>query len=149
MSDPSCPSFLADTRVEFSDTDAAGLLHFSTYFRFMELAEAALFRELDIPLLSESKGEFYGFPRIDVNCRFSKPLYFQDKVMIETQIKDLDSHSITYQFKFFRGQIHADTKTAKGSMRVAFVQKAEDGKSLIKSEIPQDWISRLQTYHSA
>ena len=33
-------------QVEFSDTDMAGIMHFSNFFRFMEAAEHAFFRSL-------------------------------------------------------------------------------------------------------
>ena len=33
-------------QVEFSDTDMAGIMHFSNFFRFMEAAEHSFFRSL-------------------------------------------------------------------------------------------------------
>ena len=38
--------FQITRRVEFSETDLAGIMHFSNFFRFMESAEHAFFRSL-------------------------------------------------------------------------------------------------------
>lgn len=40
--------FEAIRRVEFSDTDLAGIMHYSNYFRFMETAEHAFSARWDI-----------------------------------------------------------------------------------------------------
>jgi len=42
--------FKAVRRVEFSDTDTAGIMHYSNYFRFMETAEHGFFRSLGLSI---------------------------------------------------------------------------------------------------
>ena len=41
------PPFRTSFRVEFCQTDAGGIMHFSEFFRLMEQAEAAGLGELD------------------------------------------------------------------------------------------------------
>ena len=48
--EPSSP-FVARRRVEFRDTDAAGIAHFSTFFVWMESAEHELLRHAGVPLV--------------------------------------------------------------------------------------------------
>ncbi|MGY8650976.1 MAG: acyl-CoA thioesterase, partial [Verrucomicrobiia bacterium] len=38
--------FIITRRVEFSETDAAGIVHFANFYRYMEYAEHAFFRSL-------------------------------------------------------------------------------------------------------
>ena len=38
--------FNVERRVEFSETDMAGIMHYSNFFRFMETAEHAFYRSL-------------------------------------------------------------------------------------------------------
>ena len=38
--------FKVQRRVEFSETDMAGIMHYSNFFRFMETAEHAFYRDL-------------------------------------------------------------------------------------------------------
>ena len=39
-------------RVEFSDTDMAGIMHYSNFFRFMETAEHGFFRSLGFSIVT-------------------------------------------------------------------------------------------------
>ena len=58
--------FQITRRVEFSETDMAGIMHFSNYFRFMETAEHAFFRSLG----SRSRTPASGWKSV---CRVSTP----------------------------------------------------------------------------
>ena len=49
--------------VEFSDTDMAGIMHFSAYFRFMEAAEHQLIRKLGFSVYTELDGDVVVCPR--------------------------------------------------------------------------------------
>ena len=42
--------------VEFSDTDMAGIMHFSNFFRFMEAAEHGFFRSLGLSISYDTSG---------------------------------------------------------------------------------------------
>ena len=45
--------FKAIRRVEFADTDMAGIMHYSNFFRFMETAEHAFFRSLGLSIVTD------------------------------------------------------------------------------------------------
>src|SRR5690554_6820393 len=72
-------------RVEFSETDSAGLVHFSNYFRWMEFAEADYFRRLGLTLFSSASDR--GFPRVRAECQYSEPLVFEDLIEIQLSIE--------------------------------------------------------------
>ena len=38
------PQFTYSRRIQFSDTDMAGIVHFANFYRFMEEAEHEMFR---------------------------------------------------------------------------------------------------------
>ena len=48
------PGFRYSRRVQFSETDLAGIAHFSAFFRFMEEAEHALWRAAGLSNFSSS-----------------------------------------------------------------------------------------------
>ena len=48
--------FTLTRRVEFSETDMAGIVHFSNFFRFMESAEHAFFRSLGFSVAGSRDG---------------------------------------------------------------------------------------------
>jgi YbgC/YbaW family acyl-CoA thioester hydrolase len=124
MPSPSNPLTI-DRRIEFSQTDAAGLMHFSTYFIFMEAAEAELFRRLGIRLLWAQGEETFGFPRVDCQCSFRQPLAFDDPVRIELAIEAVRANRIHYRFSFHGPE---DRLCAEGSMVTACVAKGPDGR---------------------
>lgn len=141
MSSASSP-LIIERRVEFSQTDAAGIVHFSTYFTFMEAAEAELFRSLGLPLLWQDESGFYGFPRVDCQCRFRRPVRFDDRVSIRLEIDELDSSRIHYRFLFLDAQ---GRRCAAGTMVTACARRTRDG-GLEGIDLPETVRSALEKW---
>ena len=55
-------AFVLRRRVHFYETDAAGIVHFSTFFRYMEEAEHALWRAAGLTVAPA--GAEPGWPRV-------------------------------------------------------------------------------------
>lgn len=75
-------------RVEFYETDLAGIMHFSNFFRYMEIAEHAFVRSLGFSIHQEFDGVKTGWPRVHVECDFFKPLQYEDEVEIHLQVAE-------------------------------------------------------------
>jgi acyl-CoA thioester hydrolase len=88
------------TRVEFSDTDMAGIMHFSNFFRFMERAEHAFWRSLGLSVHEEIDGRLVSWPRVHAACDYKRPLRFEDEVEIEVEVEELRSKAIVFGFRF-------------------------------------------------
>jgi len=86
--------------VEFSDTDMAGIMHFSAFFRYMEAAEHALLRSLGFSVYSEVGGEVVSFPRVAVSCEFHSPARCEDVLEIDVTVERVGTKSVTYRFAF-------------------------------------------------
>lgn len=78
-------------RVEWVDTDAAGIYHWTTVGRFAEAAEAALHNALGITELT-----FGAMPRLAVAFQFSRPLRFNDEVTVEFAVEAVGRSSVRY-----------------------------------------------------
>ena len=89
-------------QVEFSETDMAGLVHFSNFFRYMETAEREFFKAAGLDLISKLPGKLVGWPRARAECKFNAPLRFGDVVEIHLAVKAIKDRSIDYQFRIFR-----------------------------------------------
>ena len=113
--------FTTTRRVEFSETDAGGIVHFTNFFRYMEYAEHAFFRSLGHSIVNPTLG--VGWPRVHCNCDFKKPLKFEDEVEIHLLVSAKTSKSITYQFRFSTG----GTEVARGGFTIVCVRKTEAG----------------------
>ena len=101
--------FRTTRRVEFSDTDAAGIMHFSAFFRFMEQAEHDLLRSLDLSVVmnddvTQSGGGKLSWPRVHAHCDFRSPAHYEDVLDIDVTITRLGEKSASYSFRFTLGE---------------------------------------------
>lgn len=89
-------------RVEFVDTDMAGIMHFSNFFRWMESAEVEFLRVRGLSVRMHWQGEEIGLPRVHADCDYFKPVRFQDEVTIAVLVEQVGTKSITYRHEFFK-----------------------------------------------
>lgn len=87
-------------RVEFRDTDAAGIVHFSVFFNYMEEAEHALLRQLGLDVVIRDEDGIISFPRVSASCDYQAPVTFGDIVSIDVLIENIGQSSVTYKFGF-------------------------------------------------
>jgi YbgC/YbaW family acyl-CoA thioester hydrolase len=87
-------------RVEFGDTDMAGIMHFSNFFRFMEAAETAFLRDRGLTVSWREGGSKVGFPRVSAACDYQKPAVFEDVLTITVAVEKLGRKSVSYRFDF-------------------------------------------------
>ncbi|MGB8167766.1 MAG: thioesterase family protein [Chthoniobacteraceae bacterium] len=92
--------FKLTRRVEFAETDMAGIVHFSNFFRMMEATEHAFFRSLGFTIHGHEAGSTVGWPRVSASCDYQRPLRFEDEVEIHLLVAEVRSRSIRYQFVF-------------------------------------------------
>src|SRR4051812_29601822 len=87
-------------RVEFGDTDMAGIVHFANFFRFMEAAEQEFLRSLGLSVSLKWEGQAMGFPRVAASCDFVRPARFEDVLDVAVRVRNLGRKSVTYAFEF-------------------------------------------------
>src|SRR3954454_21048072 len=104
--------FKTSRLVEFSDTDMAGIMHFSAFFRFMEAAEHALLRSVGLSVYSEINGEVVTFPRVAASCEYHSPARCEEELRIGVTVERVGTKSVTYGFAFS----HEGRKVAIGKM---------------------------------
>ena len=77
-------------RVQWIDTDAAGIYHYSNVVRWAEEAEAELHRELGI-----IEQTFGATPRVAIEFEFHSPMRFDDVVDITITVARVGETSVT------------------------------------------------------
>lgn len=93
--------FVARRRVEFRDTDAAGIAHFSAFFVWMESAEHELMRESGIDLVERvGGGETISWPRVSAACDYLSAVRFNDELEIGVGVEAIGRTSVTWGFRF-------------------------------------------------
>ena len=87
-------------RVEFRDTDAAGIVHYATFFSWMEEVEHELLRQLGLAVMMPLGDHKISFPRVHASCDYRSALRFEDVVQVEIAVEKLGTSSVTYRFGF-------------------------------------------------
>lgn len=85
-------------RVEFADTDMAGIVHFARIFCFAEEAEHAFLRSVGWSVHKTNDDEVIGFPRLATRFEFDRPLRFEDEVDVHLWVRRQGEKTLTYQF---------------------------------------------------
>lgn len=126
-------------RVEFAETDMAGIVHFSNFYRYMEQTEHEFFRALGLQLmLHEPGGTVVGWPRVSASCSFKAPAYYNDILEIRLRVERKGVKSLTYRFDMHRGE----TWIAQGQMKTVCC-RFQPGGSLESIEIPSPFLELI------
>lgn len=96
--------YTTSRRVEFRDTDAAGIMHFSTFFVVMEEVEHELLRSVGLSVLEYDEEGSISWPRVAAHCDYRAAAKFEDQLDIQVSIIRLGEKSITYGFRFHLGE---------------------------------------------
>ena len=129
--------FTFQRRVEFRDTDAAGIAHFSAFFVWMEQAEHAALRHLGLSIVSPEHS--ISWPRVSAHCDFQSAVHFEDELQIRVRLTRLGSKSVTYGFDFRSG----DRQVASGQMTAVCCRLAP-GEPLQAVRIPEEVAEKLR-----
>jgi acyl-CoA thioester hydrolase len=132
------PSELRLTRrVQFYETDAAGIVHFSWFFRYMEEAEHALWREAGLSI-HPGNAEI-GWPRVATSFEFRRPLRFEEQFEIHLRIAEITRRTIRYTCRLSQ----ADATIATGDLTIACVRRTP-GEPMRSTDIPPEIAARFQ-----
>jgi YbgC/YbaW family acyl-CoA thioester hydrolase len=91
-------------RIEFADTDNAGIVHFARFLCFAEEAEHAFLRSLGLKVHVEGDGFAVGFPRLAVRCEYLRPARFEEEIEVHIWVRRKGRRSLTYQFQMRRDE---------------------------------------------
>lgn len=101
--------FKRSFRVHWVDTDTAGVMHFSNFFRYFEACEEEFFRSISLPL-NEIRNR-YGvmLPRVEAHCHYRIRCRFDDLFDVSLRVREIAEKTITYDFRVI---LQADGKLA-------------------------------------
>ncbi|HET6372510.1 MAG TPA: thioesterase family protein [Candidatus Polarisedimenticolia bacterium] len=110
-------------RVEFSDTDQGGVVHFSRFFIFMETAEDQFLRALGSRFDFTHEGRQGGWPKVSATCEYLHSARYGDELEIRLAVLKLTRRTITYGFSIRRG----DLELARGRTTSVCCAQKTDG----------------------
>lgn len=148
-------------RVEFRDTDAAGIAHFSVFFPMMEEAEHAALRHVGLTVMrpADVVGHLT-WPRVAAHCDYFSAARFEDLLRIEVGVLRIGQTSVQYAFDFWRDAAAEISESSASSGSLASEHLASEhlakgqitavcclwtpGQPLQKQPIPSDVRTALQ-----
>lgn len=138
-------SFETSRRVEFCETDMAGIVHFSNFYRWMEQAEHEFFRSLRLKIVYPQSSEtIIGWPRVSASCRFESPAKYEDIIDVRLIVERIGVKSLTFKVFFTNN----GRPVANGSMKTVccIVESTDESKGLRSLEIPPEYLAQLEEY---
>lgn len=130
-------SYQTTRRIEFAETDMAGLVHFSNFHRYMEATEHAFYREIGLILDLESFEASWGLPRVRVECDYLSPARFQDLLEIRLLVLARRARVVHYAFAFQQAQ--SGVLVARGELVVCCVKRDPSARHLTAAPFPPEF----------
>ena len=130
---PAVARFCHRRRVAFAETDLAGIVHFSNFYRYMEDCEHAFYRSLgySVHAMDDGEGGSVAWPRVHSECDFRLPLRFEDEFETELELTEIGTKTLRYRFTFWRldaaGNRSEEVSLAEGKMVVVCVRMGPEG----------------------
>ncbi len=130
--------FETTRRVEFHQTDAAGIVHFAAFFPMLESVEHQWLRSIGHSVMPPP-GTIprVTFPRVAASCDYRGPARFEDVLTFVMFADHVGRSSVRYRFEITRD---ADA-IATGSLTVVSCELSEAG--LTKVPLPESIRERL------
>ena len=129
--------FVYKRRVEYRETDASGMAHFTVFFAYAEEAEHAMWRAAGLSV--EPHESEIGWPRVSASCEYHRALKFEQEFEIAVEIREISRRTITYG-----GTITRDgERVATATWKIACVAKLPDG-TMRSTDIPGEIADRLK-----
>ncbi|ABO67248.1 acyl-CoA thioesterase [Geobacillus thermodenitrificans] len=119
-------------RVNFGDTDAAGIVYYPNYFKWFDIAGHQFFRSIGLSPAKLMKEQNIILPLLDVGCTFERPLYYDDIITIKTTVEEVSRKTIKLRHEVFREEV----RTGHGFELRGWV-KEENGR-MFAVPIPDD-----------
>jgi len=108
-----------ELRVRYAETDQMGVVYYSNYLVWFEIARTELFRSkgADYSKIEQERGIF--LPVAEAYCRYRFPLKYDDIVTVTVELADTGNSRLAFEYA-----VEKEGRTAAtGYTRHAFVDK--------------------------
>jgi acyl-CoA thioester hydrolase len=128
--------------IEFSETDMAGIVHFSNFFRWMETVEIQFLDSIGVPVVKKEGDVFYGWPRRKASFDFKIPVRFGDVVRLKLAVKEIRIRSVRYGVTVRLDQLGAPL-AARGEMTTVWTRINPNNGKIESVQFPEGMIEKL------
>ncbi len=142
---------LEDFSVRMSETDAAGLVHFSHFLRWAENAEGDFFRKNGLSVFEKTAaGTCVGWPRVAAEIRFLAPARYADRIRVRIRPEVFPpngARSIRWRFEISRAEKNgSETPLANGAWTSVFAEIGGNAEISVKPTLPSEFLSAVKSF---
>ncbi|MCM3728071.1 acyl-CoA thioesterase [Neobacillus cucumis] len=76
-------------QVRWGDTDAAGIVFYPNFYKWMDDATHDFLAQIGYPSSKLFAEHQIGVPLLEANCVFKRPLLFEDQVIVQSFVEEL------------------------------------------------------------
>jgi len=127
--------------VEFHDTDMAGIMHFASFFEYMESAEHELIRSAGFRVHGKIGGQTLSFPRVAAACEYHSPALSEDVLDIGVSLTRIGNKSLHYQMEF-----SIDGRAVATGQLTSVCCRVEPGEPMVSVPLPSEIKEKLKQY---
>ena len=91
-------------RVYFEDTDAAGIVYYANYLRFMERARSDMLRAIGIDQRSAMDAGEGVYVVADAHIKYRRPAKLDDELVVASELKAVGAATATIHQRVMRGK---------------------------------------------
>lgn len=124
-------------KIQFGDTDPAGIVYYPNYYRWMDAATHELFDKIGFSTKSQLEHNMT-MPLVEAHCVFKSPGYYHHIITVKSEIEFVKNKVFKLLHRFYDG----DKLLAEGYEIRAWVEI--DGAKLTSISIPDDIQTALQ-----
>ena len=118
-------------RVQFPETDASGIVHFTNFFKYVEEAEHSMWRAAGLSIAARQAE--IGWPRVAASFEFKKSLRFEDEFDVHIKVAEKTRKTIRYSAELRKdGEVYAT-----GSLTIICVRRSP-GEPTRATDIPPE-----------
>ena len=110
------PDHRETLRVRYSDTDAQGIAHHSSYLLWLEEARLGWLRAIDLGYADLTAGGLF-LSLVECSCRYVSPAFGEDVVTVDVWVVEISRLRVRLRYEIRRG----DTLLATATTQNAFV----------------------------
>jgi acyl-CoA thioester hydrolase len=97
-------AFKTTFRVRWVDTDVAGVMHYSNFFRYFEACEEEFYRSQGATLVQLREKYRIMLPRVEAHCVYKLPCKFDDLIEVVLTVREVGTKTVTYDFQTYRNE---------------------------------------------
>ena len=122
-------------RVYYEDTDAAGIVYYANYLKFMERARSDMIRAVGVDQAAELKDSGSAYAVVEVDIRYRRPGRLGDDLLVVSTVDQVLASSVHIHQRVMRGpELLTDARVT-----AAFL----DGEGRPRRQ-PKDWVEKFR-----